>query len=415
VEGIGQIAVNPGAGADGSDVSKAEAALRAALVKAGVDTLEAARASAKARATAEARARDAKAALDALAPDGIKELRESLAALPEPDAEQVDVPDLATAEASEATARKALGAADVTREAARTALSEAQRLASVADKATEAAEARLTRATAALPEVDNGGAEIAARKAVLEDARAQLATASREREALAKDAPDLGGAQAAFARAESILQRAEEDRQRLRIELGQLDVAISLRAGEAVEEELADVEIRLEEARARLTALEFEVAVLQRLASALESARASARDRYVEPVKQELVPLLRLLWDDAELQFDADDVLPTSLIRDGQKEDFSVLSGGTREQIALLVRLAFARMLARAGTPAPVILDDAIVYTDDDRIERMFDALTRQAQDLQILVFSCRQKAFRDLGGRSLAIRGATSDAEVAQ
>ena len=42
--------------------------------------------------------------------------------------------------------------------------------------------------------------------------------------------------------------------------------------------------------------------------------------------------------------------------------------------------------------------------TDDDRIERMFDALTRQARDLQIIVFSCPQKAFRDLGGRSLDI-----------
>ena len=52
----------------------------------------------------------------------------------------------------------------------------------------------------------------------------------------------------------------------------------------------------------------------------------------------------------------------------------------------------------------PPILDDAIVYTDDDRIERMFDALTRQAPDLQIIVFSCRQKAFRDPGGRSLDI-----------
>ena len=85
--------------------------------------------------------------------------------------------------------------------------------------------------------------------------------------------------------------------------------------------------------------------------------------------------------------------------------DFDVLSGGTQEQIALLVRLAFARLLARAGRPAPVILDDAIVYTDDARIERIFDALTHQANDLQILVFSCRQKAFRDLGGQTLSIR----------
>jgi uncharacterized protein YhaN len=252
--------------------------------------------------------------------------------------------------------------------------------------------------------MENAEREIGDRTAALEAARAAHTTASQEQEALAKDAPDLAGAEAAFRRADSILRRAEEDRQRLRIELGQLDVAIDLRAGEAVEEELADTGTRLEDARRRLKALEFEVAVLQRLRTALEDARAAARDRYVEPVKKELVPLLRLLWEDSELQFDADDVLPKSLIRNGEAEDFSVLSGGTKEQVALLVRLAFARMLARAGTQAPVILDDAIVYTDDDRIERMFDALTRQAQDLQILVFSCRQKAFRDLGGRSLAI-----------
>jgi DNA repair exonuclease SbcCD ATPase subunit len=188
-----------------------------------------------------------------------------------------------------------------------------------------------------------------------------------------------------------------------------------MRAGEAVEEELADVEAQLVPARAHLAALGFEVEVLKRLKAALETARSSARDRYVEPVKRELVPLLRLLWADAELQFDAEEVLPTSLVRNGEAEDFSVLSGGTKEQIALLVRLAFARMLAKAGTPAPVILDDAIVYTDDDRIERMFDALTRQAQDIQILVFSCRQKAFRDLGGRSLLIRRPGADLEAAQ
>lgn len=91
-----------------------------------------------------------------------------------------------------------------------------------------------------------------------------------------------------------------------------------------------------------------------------------------------------------------------------QSERFKQTAGGTQEQIALLVRLAFARMLAKTGAIAPVILDDAIVYTDDDRIERMFDALTRQGHDLQIVVFSCRQKAFRDLGGRSLDILPAT-------
>src|SRR3546814_7724436 len=73
-----------------------------------------------------------------------------------------------------------------------------------------------------------------------------------------------------------------------------------------------------------------------------------------------------------------------------------------RERLSVLTRLAFGRLCARDGKPAPVILDDALVYSDDDRIERMFDALHRQAREQQIIVFSCRQRAFQRLGGNVL-------------
>lgn len=119
----------------------------------------------------------------------------------------------------------------------------------------------------------------------------------------------------------------------------------------------------------------------------------------------ELTPLLRRLWPEAQVQVDADSVLPSQLARGAAEEQLTQLSGGTQEQLALMVRLAFARLLAKSGKGIPVILDDALVYTDDARIEALFDALTLQANDLQILVFSCRQKSFRDLGGTSLAIR----------
>ncbi|REC53344.1 hypothetical protein DRV84_15100 [Rhodosalinus sediminis] len=151
------------------------------------------------------------------------------------------------------------------------------------------------------------------------------------------------------------------------------------------------------------------MATLTRLGEALEAARAEARERYFEPVAAELRPLLGLLWPEAELDWGDETLLPRALIRDGQEEPIDILSGGTQEQVALLVRLAFARMLAKDGRHAPVILDDALVFTDDDRIERMFDALHRQAGDLQILVLTCRQRAFRDLGGRMLRLE-ATPD-----
>ena len=47
----------------------------------------------------------------------------------------------------------------------------------------------------------------------------------------------------------------------------------------------------------------------------------------------------------------------------------------------------------------PIILDDALVYSDDNRILAMFTALHRVAAEQQVIVFSCRQMAFAGLGG----------------
>jgi hypothetical protein len=145
-----------------------------------------------------------------------------------------------------------------------------------------------------------------------------------------------------------------------------------------------------------------EVAVLQRVTTALETARSEARELYLKPVMAELAPLLRLLFDDVSIAFDDKTLLPQTILRNGLEGDVDRLSGGMRELLSVLTRLAFARLLARDGRPAPVILDDALVYSDDDRIEKMFDALHRQSRDQQIIVFSCRQRAFQKLGGNVL-------------
>ena len=318
--------------------------------------------------------------------------------------EQDDVPTVGEAQDVDGAARGALDEASRSLNSARLELSNAETMAARAVATIESAEGRLARAEAALARIDDPETEQQSLMQAVKRFRAAHAEATRSKEEMAANAPDLEATEARLKRARTVVSQAEEDRREIRLELGKLDTAIDIHAGESVEEELSDVAVRLEAAEGTLDELNFEVAVLQKLKSALDGARKSARDRYAEPVLNELKPLLGLLWPEAELRFDADAVLPTALERGGTEEDFDVLSGGTQEQISLLVRLAFARMLARAGSPAPVILDDGIVYTDDDRIERMFDALTRQAQDLQIIVFSCRQKAFRDLGGRGLEI-----------
>ena len=85
-------------------------------------------------------------------------------------------------------------------------------------------------------------------------------------------------------------------------------------------------------------------------------------------------------------------------------QDFTLLSGasgedtlhealwrssGTIDQLYLSLRLAVAEVL----TPeAPLILDDALVRFDDDRMQSAMEILKELSRKKQILLFSCQQR-----------------------
>lgn len=234
--------------------------------------------------------------------------------------------------------------------------------------------------------------------------QALFAQTEAQTEGLRGAAPNLESAEAALRRAKSVRDAATQEASRLRVTLADLNGQIRPRSDDAVEEAWRETSEALATAGDRVRRFETEVAVLDRLRDALLASRSAARDLYLKPVITELRPLLGLLFDDISIVFDENTLLPQTIRRHGQDEDVDRLSGGMREQLSVLTRLAFARLLARDGRPAPVVLDDALVYSDDDRIERMFDALHRQSRDHQIIIFSCRQRAFAKLGGNILQL-----------
>ncbi|WP_339948596.1 AAA family ATPase [uncultured Albimonas sp.] len=401
LRGLGALSIEPGRGAgDAGAVTAAEQALTQALEALGQPSLAAARAAFDRRQDADSRRREAEARLAALAPDGLPALRQALAALPAP--AETEAPPVPEAQAAAETARAAHATAVAAQREADREDRAAEQVETRAAAAADAAAARLDRARLALEalaerDADALAARIADEETALEDAEAARRT-------FADTAPDLEAAQAELARARGVARNAADSRERLEKQQIELSTRIEMLASDAVEEELADARARRARAVAAADRLGFEAQVLQRLLAALDEARSAARDRWFAPVMAELRPLLALLWEDADLRFDEAEVAPAALLRRGADEPFDSLSGGTQEQVAILVRLAFARMLATGGQPAPVILDDALVHTDDDRIERMFRALHRQARDMQIIVLSCRQRAFRDLGAHALDI-----------
>lgn len=408
ISGVGRLQIRPGEAAESGAVLRAETVLARALEQAKFATLDAARRAASARTKASAEQKAAHGALALIAPSGIDALRTQLAALPQETFATADLPTQDAAEAVRAQASTAQKSSEADLEKARILQTDASAEALRAAQAFDGASARLQRATLAVPDPEKARAELAQ---LMADTRARVSAQAEAQTALQslKDAaPDLEHAQVAYQRALSAQNGAAKRIHEIDRDLAVLEAQIESLAGKAVEEELAEVTDQLATAQNTLDALQFEVDVLRKLDAALLEAQQSARDHYIGPIFRELKPLVQMVWPDAELIMDADSLLPARFVRPGSEDDFSQLSGGTQEQIALLVRLAFARLLARSGTPTPVILDDAIVYTDDDRIEKMFDALTRQAADLQIIVFSCRQRVFRDLGGQNLTIRQVT-------
>jgi DNA repair exonuclease SbcCD ATPase subunit len=189
-------------------------------------------------------------------------------------------------------------------------------------------------------------------------------------------------------------------------EIARLAGVLSANEGEGIEERLAAAQDNAARLEAAVQELEQEVKVLELLADTLRTAEAEAKARYLAPVVSRVEPYLKMLLPGADLVLD-ENMDIAAVKRNGFEEEFTRLSKGTQEQIAVLTRLAFAELLLGQGRPATVILDDALVFSDDDRIERMFDILTRAADRTQIIVLTCRQRLFTRLGARTLQLQDA--------
>lgn len=208
-------------------------------------------------------------------------------------------------------------------------------------------------------------------------------------------------------RLEKTISNRKRKRQEFKEKIIGLKSSVDALEGAGLDEAISKKQRELELREEEKIRYEREENVLTLLLSTLREAEHGAKKHYLSPVVNRLEPYLRLLFPDAEIMID-EKLHITGVIREsGYEESFNHLSMGTQEQIAVLVRLAFAKMLVEQGRPATVVLDDALVFSDDTRIRRMFDILNVAAQDVQVLIFTCREQLFEELGGHHLSLEPA--------
>lgn len=410
IEGVGRITVLPG-GADldslGVERDQARDELAAQLQALRADSVAAVEERVRLHALRKAEANAAEAVLSALAPKGLEalvadvalretrlaEAKEVLQAMPA--APDTPVPSAAQAESEEGAARTAL-------EAASAALNEAKVRAGHAREQVKAAEDELAAVRTTLADPMRAGRRREAGEALTDALAQQSAVEQKAAElALQLQTVNLPVLAQDVERLERSVKQAEAAHGARANEITRLEVELETKGALGQEEIASEKQRELEHAARRCTELERHAKALDHLLKLLHEKRSALARRLRAPLQKHLDHYLQILFPGAQVEV-GDDLSPGRITRQGvrgvQSGAFEELSVGAREQMGVVARLAYADLLKEARKPTLLILDDALVHTDEQRLGQMkrvlYDAATRH----QILILSCHPEAWRDLG-----------------
>jgi hypothetical protein len=290
----------------------------------------------------------------------------------------------AHAAAAVAACNDAAVTAGVLREKLATAQSELQaagerlaseRLAATDDRLCLAAEEAAEKATRAGTEVTRLDAELAA--AHPETVAAELDAATRSLQVLLREREAAAGA------------------------LTELSATLKLYGTQGRKGTLDAAHTEREHAHGEYLRIERRARAAQTLRTVMLRHRESARLRYVEPFRGEIERLGRIVFG-ADFEVDIDtDLTIRSRTLGGRTVGYESLSGGAKEQIGIVARLACASLVAKEDT-VPVVIDDALGFTDPDRLTRMSAVFDSVGGDGQVIVLTCSPDRYAGIGDARL-------------
>jgi len=157
---------------------------------------------------------------------------------------------------------------------------------------------------------------------------------------------------------------------------------------------------RLDAAETERSHAEAEHARLQRCASAagllrsvMTRHRDDARLRYVDPFRTEVQRLGRIVFgSDFEVEVDAELRIQSRTL-DGRTVPYDSLSGGAKEQLGIVARLAGAALVAKEDG-VPMVIDDALGFSDADRLAKMAGVFDAVAGAGQVIVLTCSPERY---------------------
>lgn len=152
--------------------------------------------------------------------------------------------------------------------------------------------------------------------------------------------------------------------------------------------------VRLEQDQQRRDQLQLEYDAIDLASQVLAQVNTSLQNRFSPALGEKSAKIFTKLTKGKYNKV----VLSKDLVPSAQElgqmlpHEAALLSQGTADQLYLAVRLAICQLVLPSEDPAPILLDDALVTFDDDRMAAALDYLTELAGDRQILLFTCQRR-----------------------
>jgi hypothetical protein len=208
--------------------------------------------------------------------------------------------------------------------------------------------------------------------------------------------PDAVAAEltAAAAAAEVIVR----DRDAANSALNTITVELGVMGNEGRQGQLDDAKAELCRAQVEHSRIEERANAVKLLRDTMIRHRDNTRQRYVQPYRAELERLGRTVFGPTfEVDVDTDLTICTRTL-EGCTVPFDSLSGGAREQLGILARLAGAALVSREDT-VPVVIDDALGFSDPERLDKMGAVFNTVGDRGQVIVLTCQPSRYQGIAG----------------
>jgi hypothetical protein len=180
--------------------------------------------------------------------------------------------------------------------------------------------------------------------------------------------------------------------------LHEIWVELTLFGTEGRKGKLDAAETRREHARGEHARVGSRARAVQLLRSVMVRHRDTTRLRYVEPFRAELQRLGRPVFGPSfEVDIDTDLCILNRTV-DGCTVPYESLSGGAKEQLGILARLAGAALVAKEDA-VPILIDDALGFTDPDRLAKMAEVFDTLGERGQVIVLTCTPARYDGVKG----------------